>query len=142
LIRGSDPLSFTIIEHRATSLAELSPAAARGLVGLIALAVLAAIVSARRWRLAHVVGAAAFVALSLMARRNVALLGLGTLPLLASGFGPVLRAADDWLRRWSWPRALLHLVLALLGLRAAGEVVTGARRSKSPAPTTSAVARF
>ena len=34
LIRGSDLRSFTIVEHRATTLAELSPAAAGGLVAL------------------------------------------------------------------------------------------------------------
>jgi len=125
LIRGGDPLSFTIIEHRATSLAELSPAATRGLVALIGLAVIAAAVSVRRWRLGHVIGAAAFVALSLMARRNVALVGLGTLPLLASGLGPGLEDVDGWLRRWRWPRPALHLALALVALIATGTVITG-----------------
>lgn len=125
LIRGADALSFTIVEHRATSLAELSPAAARGLGALIALAAVAAVVSLRRWRLAHVACAAVFVVLSLMARRNVALLGLGVLPLLASGLGPALRALDAWLGRWHWPRPVLAGTVAVVVLHAAGQVVTG-----------------
>lgn len=126
LIRGADPLSFTIVEHRATSLAELSPAAARGLLALIGLALLAALVSVRRWRLAHVATAAAFVALALMARRNVALVGFGVLPLIASGLGPATRALDGWLARWRWPRPALALALALVFLHASVRVVTGA----------------
>src|SRR5207245_9417354 len=46
---------------------------------------LAALVSWRRWRIAHLLIAAAFTALALLARRNVALIGPGVLPLVASG---------------------------------------------------------
>ena len=125
LIRGSDPLSFTIIEHRATSLAELSPAAARGFIALVGLALLAAVASVRRWRLSHVACAAAFVGLALMARRNVALIGIGVMPLLASGFAPAAAAVDAWLGRWRWARPGLSLALVLFLLVTAGRVVTG-----------------
>jgi hypothetical protein len=125
LIRGADPLSFTIVEHRATTLAELSPVAARGLVGLVTLTVIAAAASVRRWRVAHLLSAAAFVTLAFMARRNVALLGIGVLPLVASGLGPPTRALDERLgRRW-WLRHAANLLVGLVLLRLAGQVVTG-----------------
>ena len=125
LIQGTDVLSFTIIEHRATTLAELSPAAARGLVALLGLTLLAAVVSLRRWRLAHVAQAAAFVALALMARRNVALLGFGVLPLVASGLGPTVARLDAWLGARRGLRPALTVGLALVFLHAAARVVTG-----------------
>jgi hypothetical protein len=125
VIRSGERLSFTIVEHRATSLAELSPAAAWGLVALLALTLLAAAVSWRRWRVQHVACAAAFVALALMARRNVALLGFGVLPLVASGLGPSLTAADAWLRTRRGLRPAVALGLALWFLRDGARVVTG-----------------
>jgi hypothetical protein len=125
LIRGGDRRSFTIVEHRATSLAELSPAAAWGLVALLVLTVLAAVASWRRWRVQHVACAAAFVALALMARRNVALLGFGVLPLVAGGLGPSLRAVDAWLRARRGLRPAVALGLTLWFLRDGARVVTG-----------------
>jgi hypothetical protein len=125
LIRGADPLSFTIVEHRATTLAELSPAAARGLIGLVALAAIAAAASLRRWRVAHVLGGVVFVALAFMARRNLALLGIGTVPLIASGLGPPVTALDDRVARPWWMRHAVNLVVALALVRAAAGVVTG-----------------
>src|SRR5262249_19414573 len=125
LIGGEDLRSFTIIEHRATSLAELSPAAARALVALLAVTVLAAVVSLRRWRLQHVACAAAFVVLASMARRNVALLGLGVLPLLAGGLGPSVAALDAQLARWRGLRPALAFAPALLPPGEAGGGVTG-----------------
>ncbi len=126
LIQGRDVLSFTIIEHRATNLAELSPAAARGFVILLALTGVAALASLRRWRLAHVAEAAAFVALSWMARRNVALLGFGVLPLVARGLAPAMATADAWLGARRGLRPALALGLALVFLTATARVVTGA----------------
>jgi hypothetical protein len=125
VIRGGELVSFTIVEHRATTLAELSPAAAQGLVALLALAALAAVVSLRRWRLQHVVCAAAFVALASMARRNVALLGFGVLPLLASGLGPGVAKLDGWLGSLRGVRPALACGIALFFLRETGRVVTG-----------------
>ena len=125
LIRGSDPRSFTIVEHRATTLAELSPAAAGGLVALLALTALAAVLSLRRWRLQHVACAAAFVGLALMARRNVALLGFGVLPLLASGLQPSVAAVDAWLGSRRGARPALALGLSVFFLRETTRVVTG-----------------
>jgi hypothetical protein len=126
LIRGGVPLSFTIVEHRATALAELSPAAARAWIALLALTGLATGLSLRRWRIGHVLSAAVFIALSFMARRNVALLGFGTLPLVASGLAPVIASADGRLGRWRWARPVIAFGLALALLYAAGRVVTGA----------------
>jgi hypothetical protein len=125
LIRGADWLSFTIVEHRATSLAELSPTAARDLLILLALAALAALASVRRWRLSHIACAAAFVALAFMARRNVALLGIGIMPLLARGLAPGAAALDAWLGRRRWARPALSAALALFFLHATARVVTG-----------------
>lgn len=93
VIRGHDATSFAIVEHRPTALAELSPAAGAAYVALLGLAAAAALVSLRRWRLSSLLTAAAFVVLATMARRNVALLGLGVLPLMAEGLGPLLRGA-------------------------------------------------
>ncbi len=125
LIRGADPLSFTIVEHRATSLAELSPAAARGLVALVALAAIAAAASFRRWRLGHVASAVAFVALAFMARRNVALVGLGILPLVASGLGPAVSRLGVRRDGRGWIPAALAGAVALVVGGAAVQVVTG-----------------
>jgi hypothetical protein len=110
LIGGEELLSHTIVEHRATTLAALVPPAATGLVGVIAASLLAAAVSIRRWRLSHVLTAVAFVYLCSMARRNVALAGLGVAPLIASGLGPVL-----WrMPRGIWTGGLAAAVAALL----------------------------
>lgn len=124
LIGGQQRLSFTIIEHRATSLAELSPVAGAALVTLGVVAALAFALSVRRLRLDHALLAIAFVVLASMARRNVALLGLGVAPLLASGLGPTLRRADDWLRE----RRASHVLdgaVALAAIALAVRVATG-----------------
>jgi hypothetical protein len=125
VIRGGELVSFTIVEHRATTLAELSPAAAGGFVALLTLTALAAVVSLRRWRLQHVACAAIFVALALMARRNVALLGFGVLPVLASGLGPGVAAVDGWLGSRRALRPALACGLALFFSRETTRVVTG-----------------
>jgi hypothetical protein len=125
LIHGSDVRSLTIVEHRATSLAELSPAAASGFVVILVLAALAALVSLRRWRLQNVACAAAFVALALMARRNVALLGLGVLPLLASGLQPGVAWLNERLGSRRGVRPALSCALALFFVFETARVVTG-----------------
>ena len=125
VIRGGELVSFTIVEHRATTLADLSPAAARGLIIVLALTALAGLASLRRWRLAHVASAAAFVALAFMARRNVALLGFGVLPLVAGGLGPAVATLDGWLGTRRGLRPALATGLALVFLYATGRVVTG-----------------
>lgn len=125
LIRGGDFRSFTIIEHRATSLAELSPAAAQGFTALLVLTGVAAVVALRRWRLQHVLCALAFVVLSLMARRNVGLFGLGVAPLVASGLASYAAAVDGWLATHRGLRPLVACALALFLVREGGRIVTG-----------------
>jgi len=60
-----------------------------------------------------------------MARRNVALLGFGVLPLVASGLGPMVMTADAWLGARRGLRPALSIGLALVFLYATGRVVTG-----------------
>ncbi|MCW5890699.1 MAG: hypothetical protein KIT14_09115 [bacterium] len=122
VIRGRDVTSLGIVEHRPTALAELSPAAAFGLVALVALAALAAMVSFRRWRLSSLLTAATFVALGAMARRNVALVGLGVLPFVAEGFGPLARRLAAASHRLV---PTLNLAMAVTALVVAGWVVRG-----------------
>ncbi len=125
VLRGAEVTSAPIIEHRAPALAELSPPVALGLVALLALAALAALVSWRRWRIAHLLIAAAFTALALLARRNVALIGPGVLPLVASGLAPVAAAADRRLARRPRAGAALGAALALGFALATVLVVSG-----------------
>ena len=125
VLRGAEVTSAPIIEHRAPALAELSPPVALGLVALLALAALAALVSWRRWRIAHLLIAAAFTALALVARRNVALIGPGVLPLVASGLAPVAAAADRRLARRPRAGAALGATLALGFALATVLVVSG-----------------
>ncbi len=125
LISGADRLSFTIVEHRATTLAELSPAAARGMVALLVLAGGATVASIRRWRLSHVGCALAFVVLAWMARRNVALLGIGVAPLVASGLGRMAVRLDERLAPRRWARPIVELLLALGALVGAARVAGG-----------------
>src|SRR5262249_30318463 len=99
VIRGGEVTSPAIIEHLPPTLATLSPVAAFGLVALLALASASMIVSWRRWRLDHLALAIVFTVLALLARRNVALLGFGVLPLVAAGLGPWAWMLDRWLRR-------------------------------------------
>lgn len=121
VIRGQDATSFGIVEHRPTVLGELSPVAAFALVALVVLAAGAAVVSIRRWRLSSLLTAATFVALGTMARRNVALVGLGVLPFVAEGFGPLLRPLAG-VRRLA---PALNVALAVAALVLAGWVVRG-----------------
>jgi hypothetical protein len=124
-ISGGRLVSFTIVEHRATSLAELSPVGAAALVALVALGATSLVASWRRLRLDHALTAIAFAYLATLARRNVALVGIGTAPLVASGLGPLARRADDWLARRRL-RAPLAATLAVAGLVVCGRIVTGA----------------
>lgn len=121
VIRGHDATSLGIVEHRPTALAELSPAAGVALVGLVVLTAAAAVVAIRRWRLSSAATAATFLALGAMARRNVALLGLGVLPFVAEGFGPLLRPLAASRR----VAAALNLAVAATALVLAGWVVRG-----------------
>ncbi len=123
VLQGAEVTSSTIVEHRPPVLGELSPAAAIGLVGLLALAGAAALVSWRRWRLSHLLLAAAFAWLALLARRNVALLGPGVLPLVAAGLAPTVAA----LERPASPRVAIALaaVVAIGLVIETGRVVTG-----------------
>ena len=120
LIGGEELLSHTIVEHRQTTLSALVAPAAAGLVAVVGLATLAAAVSLRRWRLSHVLTAVAFVYLGSLARRNVALVGLGVAPLLAGGLGPLLAR----LPRSVWSRALAAAVAVVLAIQGA-RVVRG-----------------
>jgi hypothetical protein len=125
LIQGGDLRSLTIVEHRATSFAVLSPAAAAGFVVMLVLTALAAVGSLRRWRLQQVACAAAFVALAFMARRNVALLGFGVLPLLASGLQPGVERLNEWLGSRRGVRPALSCALALFFVVETTRVMTG-----------------
>src|SRR5262249_2723644 len=95
-------------------LATLSPVAILGMGALCALAALAAATSWRRLRVDHVLLASSFIALAFLARRNVALIGFGVLPLIASGFAPIAERADAWLGRHRPLRVALDLSLAVL----------------------------
>jgi hypothetical protein len=136
LIRGGDLLSYTVIEHRATTLAELAPPAAAALVALVVLTALAALASWRRWRLSHALTAVAFLVLAAMARRNVGLLGLGVAPFVAGGLAPVLATLDRrWERRPALATALgagLALVFAVESARVvSGRYYEGARLTRT-----------
>ncbi len=124
LIRGDRVLSFTIVEHRATRLAELSPVASAALVAILAASALAIVFAWRRLRFADVINALSFGTLALLARRNVALAGFGLTPLIASALGPPARAVDAWLaaRRL---RALAGGLVATAALVLCAGVVTG-----------------
>jgi len=111
-ISGEVVLSHTVIEHRATSFAELSPVAVFGLCGLLVIGVVAALVSIRRWRLGDLLLCAAFVYLAFMARRNVALIGLAVAPIIASGLGPVLARVQ--MRQWITAAVGTAIAVALL----------------------------
>ncbi|MGH7894843.1 MAG: hypothetical protein ACREQL_09250, partial [Candidatus Binatia bacterium] len=121
LIRSEKLLSFTIIEHRATRLAELSPVAGAAFVALLALTALALLASARRLRLDQALVAVVFTVLAFLARRNVALLGIGVAPLIASGLGPFVRRMD------ASPvvRAAAGGALTLVALVLCARVITG-----------------
>jgi hypothetical protein len=121
VIRGRDATSFGIVEHRPTALAELSPIAGFAIGALVALTAAAAVVAIRRWRLSSVLTAATFVALGTMARRNVALVGLGILPFVAEAFGPLLRPLATSRRL----ATALNLAVATTALVLAGWVVRG-----------------
>jgi len=125
VLGGAEVTSGPVVEHRAPVLAELSPPVALGLVALLALAALAALVSWRRWRMSHVLLAGTFVALALVARRNVALLGPGVLPLVAGGLAPAAAAAERALARRPPAGTALGAALALGFLLATAGVVGG-----------------
>src|SRR5581483_3272513 len=88
--------SLAVIEHRPTALGDLAPPAAQALVALLGLALVAQalVLRRRRLHLGRTAVAAAFVALGFFARRNVGLVGLGVMPLLAEGLGGVAEAID------------------------------------------------
>jgi hypothetical protein len=123
-ISGERLISYTIVEHRATRLAELTPVAAGALVTLVVVAALALVASGRRLRLDHALTAVAFAWLATLARRNVALLGIAVAPLVASGLGPIATRADVWLARRRL-RAPVAGVLVGAALVASIRIVTG-----------------
>jgi hypothetical protein len=96
VIRGGEVTSLAVIEHRPTALGDLAPPAAQALVALLGLALVAQalVLRRRRLHLGRTAVAAAFVALGFFARRNVGLVGLGVMPLLAEGLGGVAEAID------------------------------------------------
>jgi hypothetical protein len=120
IIRGLEFTSYTIVEHLRTDLATLSPAAGVGLVAMTALAGIALLLSWRRLRLAHVALAASFLALAWLARRNVALVGFGLVPLVAAGLARPIAALDGRLARGSLapvPAAVVALAAFVLTAR-------------------------
>src|SRR5439155_21527964 len=94
-------------------------------VALIGFAVLACALSWRRWRLAHLLTAGVFIGLALMARRNVALVGPGVVPLVASAWAPAAAAARRALARRPRSAAVLAGALALGLSLGIWDVVTG-----------------
>ena len=125
-ISGGQLVSHTIVEHRRTSLAELSPTVGKAFLALLLLAVVSALVSVRRLRVAPLVMAVAFGCTAFVARRNVALLGVGVVPLAAHALGPAAHALDAWLaRRARWLAVLPAVVVGLVLLVETGRVVHG-----------------
>jgi hypothetical protein len=125
-ISGEQLVSHTIVEHRRTSLAELSPTVGKAFVALLAIAAGSVLASLRRLRLAPLVMALAFGCAAFVARRNVALLGFGVVPLAACGLGPAAHALDAWLaRRSRWLAAVPATVVSLVLLVETGRVVHG-----------------
>lgn len=125
VLRGAEPTSMSVIEHKPPVLAQLSPPVAVAFVVLLGLGALACVLSWRRWRLAHLLTAGAFTALALMARRNVALVGLAVVPLFATALAPAAATAGEALARRPRVAALLAAMFALgLGL-ATADVVNG-----------------
>lgn len=100
LIGNESVFSAAIVEHRPPVLGELTPPVAAGFVALLLLTGLAATllaregVSAIRRRLAPLAWAFGCVGLSLLARRNVALLGFGAGPLWSYAFESPARWVD------------------------------------------------
>jgi hypothetical protein len=125
-ISGERLVSHTIVEHRATSLADLSPTVGKAFVGMLALGVMSVAVSIRRLRLAPLLLALAFVAIAFLARRNVALVGFGVVPLAGYALGPGVHALDARLGgRARWLSALPGLTIGMLLLVETGRVVHG-----------------
>ncbi len=94
VLRGAEVTSATVIEHRPPVLAELTTPVAYGAGALLGLAAWATLRAWHHARLASVVIAFAFIALAGMARRNVGLLGIGVLPLVAEALSPLARRAN------------------------------------------------
>ena len=125
VIRGGEATSPSIVEHLPPTLATLSPVAAFGLVSLLVLATIAAAASWRHLRLDHAALAIAFAALALLARRNVALVGFGQLPLVASGLASSAWALDRRLRRRPAVAAAAELALAAVLAVPTVRMITG-----------------
>jgi hypothetical protein len=121
VIRGGEVTSAAVIEHRPPALADLSPPAALALLALAALAVLALILGGRRLHVGRALVAAAFLGLGVLARRNVGLVGLGLVPLLADGLTDVAAAID----RRRIPAVVAAGALVLWPLAASARIVAG-----------------
>jgi hypothetical protein len=125
VIRGGEFTSYTVVEHLPTALGALSPPAAMGLVACVALAALALVVSWRRLRVADVALAAGFVVLAFLARRNVALVGFGVVPLVAAGLARPVASLQAALARRGVLAAAPAAVVALVALGLTARVVRG-----------------
>ena len=121
VIRGGEVTSLAVVEHRPTALALLSPPVAAAYVVLLALSAVALVLAWRRLDVTRALWALAFVALAVMARRNVGLLGLGVLPLIADGIAPAMAA----LERRKALAAGAATVTALVCLAGTAQVVRG-----------------
>jgi hypothetical protein len=113
-ISGGELVSYTIVEHRRTSLAALSPTAGAAFVALLAVGAASLVASLRRVPVAPLFMAGAFTVAAFLARRNVALLGFGIVPLAAYGLGPAALALQEWLGRRSRMLATAPAVLVSL----------------------------
>jgi hypothetical protein len=95
-------------------------------VALLALAALALLLSWRRLRLGPALLAGAFAGAAMLARRNVALLGFGVMPLVADGLGPAAVRIEAWLgRRSRWLGPLPGVLVSLLLVVQTARVVRG-----------------
>jgi hypothetical protein len=102
-ISGTQLVSHSIVEHRRTTLAELSPTVGSAFVAMLVVGVLSALGALRRSTLGPLLVALAFGAAAFLARRNVALLGFGVVPLAAVVLGPMAYRSEAWLaRRARW----------------------------------------
>jgi hypothetical protein len=125
VLRGVDVTSAAVIEHRPPTFAALSAPADVGFLALLGLAILAAAISHRRWRLSHLGLAVAFTLLAMLARHNIALLVPGLVPIIADGLQAPVLSFERQLSRRPFARAALGLGLALLFLCTTAAVVTG-----------------
>jgi len=132
LISGADRISYAIVEHRPplASLDVMSPPVLWAWGLLLLVGAVAAGPAIRRRAVQPLLTALGFVALGFLARRNVALVGFGVVPLAAVVLGPGLRA---WSDRTHLGLSVLVTLAATVGVAAVvhGEFYERARLTRT-----------